>query len=119
MAINFSVSPKADMIIKSILDKMLYNCEGNIQGLKNELHRYKSEFLYYVDYSYAEHGNLLFNLAEVKDLCARAGYVTSGHTDEYFWRIYRQMTGRAIDIVLSSTKYGKFKSKFEAYINSK
>ena len=90
---------KRRFIIDAIKERIL-NSNASLVDCVDKLKRYKSSYRREPDYNYAQYGNGIIALYDIRELYSRAGYKTSNYSDNQLWRMYLYATGEAIDEIL-------------------
>ena len=80
--------------------KRILNSNASIVDCVDKLKRYKSAYIREPDYNYAQFGNAIIALYDVRELYSRAGYKVCNYSDNKLWQMYLYATGDAIDEIL-------------------
>lgn len=93
---------KKRYVIDAIKERILNRNASNASLVKtiDKLHRYKSSYRREPDYNYAQYGNGMIALYDVRELYGRAGYKVGNYSDNKLWQMYLYATGDAIDEIL-------------------
>ena len=90
---------KKKFVIDAIKERIL-NRNANLVETIEKLNRYKKEFKREPDYNYAQYGNGIIALHDVRELYGMAGYKVCNYSDNKLWQMYLIATGAAIDEIL-------------------
>ena len=90
---------KKRYVIDAIKERIL-NSNASLVEIIDKLHRYKKEFWREPDYNFAQYGNGIIALYDVRELYGSAGYKTSNYSDNKLRQMYLYATGDAIDEIL-------------------
>ena len=90
---------KRRYVIDEIKERILSRRESLVDTI-DKLKRYKSSYKREPDYNYAQYGNGIIALYDVRELYSRAGYKVCNYSNNKLWQMYLYATGDAIDEIL-------------------
>lgn len=90
---------KRRYVIDEIKEQIL-NRNASLVETIDKLNRYKRNYRREPDYNFAQYGNGIIALYDVRQLYSRAGYKVCNYSDYKLWQMYLYATGDAIDDIL-------------------